>query len=53
MPYGLKFVLYVIVAFVITFFVAWMLGPLGRVVNIIFSFAAAGVAILIARRIFA
>jgi len=53
MPYGVKFALYVVVAFVITFFVAWLLGPLGRVVNVIFSFAAAGLAILVARRIFA
>lgn len=53
MPYGLKFALYVIVAFVITFFIAWLLGPLGRVVNVIFTFAAACLAVWIARRILA
>jgi len=51
MRYGLKFALYLIVAFGITFFIAWLLGPLGRAVNIIFSFAAAGLAVLVARRI--
>jgi len=53
MPYGIKFALYVIVAFVITFAIAWSLAPLGRVVNVIFSFAAACVAVLVARRILA
>jgi len=53
MPYGLKFALYVIVAFVITFLIGWFLGPLGRVVNVIFSLAAACVAVMGARRILA
>jgi hypothetical protein len=51
MPYGQKFVLYVIVVFVITFFIAWLLGPFGRVVNVIFSFVAGCVAVRIAGRI--
>jgi len=53
MPYGVKFALYVIVAFIITFSIGWLLGPLGRLVNVIFSFVAACVGVLIARRILA
>lgn len=52
MRYGLKFALYLIITFGITFFIAWLLGPLGRAVNVVFSFAAAGTAVLVARRIF-
>jgi hypothetical protein len=51
MPYWLKFALYSIFAFGVTFFIARLLGPLGRTVNVIFSFAAACVGVIIARRI--
>jgi hypothetical protein len=51
MPYWLKFALYSISAFGVTFFIARLLGPLGRTVNVMFSFAAAFVGVIIARRI--
>ncbi len=51
MPYWLKFTLYLIVAWLVTFFLARLLGPLGRFVNVVFSFAAAYVVVIIARRI--
>ena len=50
MRYG-KFALYLIVTFGMTFIFASVLGPLGRAVNVFFSFAAAGVVVLVARRI--
>ena len=40
MPYWRKFTLYVIIAVSVTFGIAYLLGSLGRVINIIFSFTA-------------
>ena len=51
MPDWRKFTLYVIVAVSVTFGSAYLLGSLGRVINIIFSFAAGYVGMIIARRI--
>lgn len=51
MPYWRKFTMYVIVAVSVTFGIAYLLGSLGRVINIIFSFAAGYVGMIIARRI--
>ena len=50
MPYWRKFTLYVIVAVSVTLGIAYLLGPLGRVINI-FSFAAGHVGMIIARQI--
>jgi len=51
MPYWRKFTLYAIVAVSGTFGIAYLLRPLGRVINIIFSFAAGYVGMIIARQI--
>ena len=51
MPYWLKFTLYLILPFTLTFLIAFLLGPLGRIVNVVFSFAAALLAVIVARRI--
>jgi hypothetical protein len=51
MPYWLKFALYLIVAWSVTFVLASLLGPLGRVINVLFSFAAAYLAVIIGRRV--
>ena len=51
MPYWRKFTLYVIIAVSVTFGIAYLLGSLGRVINIIFSFTAGYVGMIIARRI--
>ena len=50
MRYWLRFTLYLIIAGSITFFLALLLGPLGRVVNVVFSFIAAYVVMIIGRR---
>ncbi len=50
MRYWLRFTLYLIIAGSITFFLAILLGPLGRVVNVVFSLIASYVVVIIALR---
>jgi hypothetical protein len=52
MRYWLRLTLYLILAGSITFFLALLLGPLGRIVNVAFSFIAAYVVMIIGRRMF-
>jgi hypothetical protein len=51
MRYWLRLTLYLILAGSITFFLALLLGLLGRIVNVAFSFIAAYVVMIIGRRI--
>jgi len=51
MAYWLKFTLYLLIAGSVTFVLALLLGPLGRVINVVFSFIAAYVAVIVGRRV--